>query len=90
MTTAKRKVLFYHSVVCPRCRISGFALRRALKRHPDIEVTKVEFLTNLDRARKAGVRSIPTLVAEGRSLTGIILTPARIERFLKGVASEPS
>jgi hypothetical protein len=53
-------------------------------------VTKVEFLTNMDRAKEAGVRSIPALVADGRSLTGILLTPARIERFIESLASEAS
>lgn len=88
MTPAKRKVVFYHSVICPRCQVSGLALRKALRAHPDVEVTKVEFLTNRDRAREAGVTSIPALVAGGRTLTGIILTPARIERFLASIASE--
>jgi len=90
MTAVKKTVVFYHSVICPRCQLSGLALRRALRRHPDIEVTKVEFLTNMDRAKRAGVRSIPALVAEGRSLTGTVLTPTRIERFMKSLASEPS
>jgi len=75
-------VVFYHSMICPRCRLSELALRRALRKHPGIEVTKVEFLTNLARAKQAGVRSIPTLVAGKRSLTGFVLTPAGIDRFL--------
>lgn len=90
MTAAGKKLVFYHSVVCPRCQISGLALRRVLGKHPDIELTKVEFLTNRDRAREAGVSSIPTLVSRGRSLTGIVLTPARIERFLRELDTEPS
>ena len=89
MTSAGRVIVFYHSVVCPRCRISGLALRRVLRRHPDIELRKVEFLTNRERAREAGIRSIPALVAEGRSLTGIVLTPARIARFIESLASGP-
>lgn len=79
MSAAKITIAYYHSVVCPRCQLSRLALRKALKRHPDVEVTNVEFLSNMNRAKKAGVRSIPALVAEGRSLTGIILTSAKIE-----------
>jgi hypothetical protein len=71
-----------------RCQISGLVLRHVLKKRPDIEITKVEFLTNMDRAKEAGVSSIPTLVADGRSLTAIVLTPARIERFLETLPSE--
>jgi len=76
------KVVFYHSVACPRCQLSGHMLRRVLRAHPDVEVTKVELLTHMAQARAAGVKTIPALVAHGRSLTGIILTPGSIERFL--------
>jgi predicted DsbA family dithiol-disulfide isomerase len=89
MTTARKVVIFYHSMVCPRCQLSGIALRKVLRRHPEVEVTKVEFLTNMDRAKQAGVKSIPTLVSEGHSLTAIVLTTAKIERFFEALASEP-
>ena len=82
MEKSGNAIVFFHSAICPRCRISGLALRKVLRQHPDIEVTKVEFLTHRDRAREAGIRSIPALVANGRTLTGIVLTPAMIERFL--------
>lgn len=83
-------IVFFHSALCPRCRISGLALRRVLRSRPDLEVTKVEFLTHREAAREAGVRSIPTLVANGRILSGIVLTPAMIERFLGSLDGEPS
>jgi len=89
MPSRTKRVEFYHSVICPRCHVSNVLLRRALRRHPDVEVTKVEFLTNRDRAREAGVESFPALVAEGRTLTGFLLTPAGIERFLDSLAGEP-
>ena len=88
--TAAKKIVFYHSVICPRCHISGLALRRALRKRPDIEVTKIELLTNMDRAKKAGVTSVPTLVADGRLLTGIVLTPGKIEEFIQSLLAEPS
>jgi hypothetical protein len=85
MSNDRIKVTFYHSAVCPRCQFTGLVLRRILRKHPGIEVTKVEFLTNIDRARSDGVRTIPALVAEGRALTGIVLTPGRIEGFLQSL-----
>jgi len=88
MAAGAKKVVFYHSVICPRCHVSNALLRRALRRHPDVEVTKIEILTNRDRARKAGVRSFPALVAEGRTLSGILLTPGAIERFLSSLDGE--
>jgi len=86
---ARTVVDFYHSVICPRCQVSGIALRRVLERHPQIEVRKVELLTNLARARQSGVSTIPALVCGDRSLTGIVLTPGRIERFLASLGSAP-
>ena len=86
---ATTKIEFYHSVICPRCHVSNILLRRALERHPDVEVTKVEILTNRDRAQAAGVKSFPTLVAEGRVLSGFLLTPGRIENFLSSLTRRP-
>jgi predicted thioredoxin/glutaredoxin len=82
------EVTFYHSAVCPRCHVSGFLLERALRKHPLIRVKKVEFLTHRDDAREDGVKSIPALAAEGRTLAGFLLTPARIEGFLESLEVE--
>lgn len=79
------EITFYHSVVCPRCRVSGFLLERALRKHPQIRVKKVEFLTHRADARGDGVKSIPALVADGRTLAGFLLTPGRIEGFLESL-----
>lgn len=89
MPEATRKVVFYHSVICPRCHVSNVLLNRALSKRSDVELTKLEFLTNRDSARKAGIRSIPALAAEGRVLSGVLLTPAAIDRFLNSLG-EPA
>ena len=88
MSGEKLAITFYHSVVCPRCHYTGHALRAVLRKHRDVEVTKVEFLTHGEQATKDGVRSIPALVARGRALTGFILTKGKIERFLESLAVE--
>ena len=89
MATMPTHLTFYHSKFCPRCHLSGLWLKRALERHPYITVTKVELLTNMARARADGVTTIPTLVAQGERLKGVLLTPARIERFLESLAERP-
>jgi len=84
----KTIVTFYHSAVCPRCHLSNLALKRVLReRADDVEVERVEILKDRKRAKAAGIRSIPTLVAGGQVLAGFVLTPARIERFLAALAS---
>lgn len=87
MSAEKIKVVFYHSVICPRCHFSGLMLRNVLRKHPDIEVTRVEFLTSGDQARNDGIKSIPALAAQGRSLSGVVLTPGKIDRFLESLTA---
>jgi hypothetical protein len=88
MSGEKLAVTFYHSVICPRCQYTGIALRAALQNRNDVEVTKVEFLTHRQQARDDGVKSIPALVARGRSLAGFVLTRGKIERFLDSLPAE--
>ncbi len=76
---------FYHSVICPRCQAAGLFLSRMLRDFPEIELEKVEYLANLGAARQEGVRSIPTLKAEDKELSGFILTPKRMRRFLESL-----
>lgn len=76
---------FYHSAICPRCRMASLALKSLLVDYPHIAVERVEYLTNLASARDAGVRSIPTLRAGGRMLSGFMLTKSSIRRFLDSI-----
>lgn len=75
-------VTFYHSVICPRCRLASLALNSLLRDYPHVTLERVEYLTNLSSARDAGVRTIPTLMSEGRTLSGFLLTKSSIRRFL--------
>lgn len=80
------KVIFFHSVICPRCQAAGLFLSGMLEDFPDIEVERVEYLANRSLAREAGVHSIPTLVAGEKSLSGFVLTRKRLRRFLETLA----
>ena len=80
-----KAVRFYHSVICPRCHLSGVFLSRVGLDFPDVAIEKVEYLANLGRARGDGVRGIPTLVAGDRRLSGVFLTPKAIRRFLEAL-----
>lgn len=80
-----KTVTFYHSVMCPRCHAANFNLSQLLRDFPEIEVTKVEFLTNSKRAKEDGVRSIPTLVSGDQALSGFLLSKKRIRTFLESL-----
>jgi len=85
-----KSIKYYHSTICPRWRLSGVWLRQALRQFPEIEVEKIELLTNRDRARSDGVRSIPTFLADDRKLCGFLLTKKRIRMFLESLqATKP-
>ena len=80
-----RTVTFYHSAICPRCGMAGLSLAQLKQEFPDLEVAKVEFLTNRGRARDEGIRSIPAFVSGDKTLTGFYLTKSRIRRFLESL-----
>jgi hypothetical protein len=80
-----RAVKFYHSMICPRCRLSGIWLKQLLPEFPEVEIERVELLTNRARARDDGVRLIPTLIAGEKKLSGFYLTKKAIRRFLESL-----
>ncbi len=80
-------VTFYHSAICPRCRLTSLFLRSLLPDYPGVAVERVEYLRNLSAARAAGVRTIPTLVAGDRQLSGFLISRSRLRRFLDDLSS---
>ena len=63
--------------------MTGLSLSRALRDFPDVALEKVEYLTNIGRARAAGVGGIPALVSGDKHLSGILLGKKRIQQFLE-------
>ncbi|NNF12306.1 MAG: hypothetical protein HKN72_03745 [Gemmatimonadetes bacterium] len=63
------------------------SINELLPDYPEIQVERVEYLTNLKRARREGVRTIPTLVEEGGGLQGFYLTKARIRAYFDDLTS---
>ncbi len=61
------------------------ALARLIDDFPDISIHKVELLTNPARSLKAGIRSIPSLVADDKSLKGMFLNEKKIRHFLESL-----
>ncbi len=49
---------------------------------PNLKIETIEIVTNPDRAREAGIRTIPALKVEDEILTGLFITPAKIKSFL--------
>ncbi len=51
-------------------------------------VNRVDIVTEPGRAWKDGVRMIPTLKADGQSLSGIYLSPEKIRAFVTKTETE--
>jgi len=65
--------------------VAGLSLKQLLPDFPDIEVNKVEVLTDFGRFRKEGIRLFPALVSGDKELSGMFLTKKQIRRFLESL-----
>lgn len=79
---AAMKVEFYRTLLCPRCLFVAHQLKRLQREFPHLEIETIEVATNLTRTREAKIRTVPALKVGEAKLTGILLTPAKIRRFL--------
>ncbi len=59
MTT---KIVYYKSLLCPRCIPTSKMLKSFRQRYPHVEIEEVEVIAHPSRAREAGVRQVPTIV----------------------------
>ena len=60
----------------------GRELTKLKREFPELQIEKVDILTNPGRTLKDGVRMIPTLKAGDRTLTGIYLSSAQVKEFV--------
>ncbi|MEW6520616.1 MAG: hypothetical protein AB1461_14520 [Thermodesulfobacteriota bacterium] len=79
------KLVFYHSIVCPRCLLVGRMLKRLQQEYPDLLVEKVEVTSRPLESLRQGIRMIPTLAADERRLAGLFLTPAAVRHFVEKI-----
>ncbi len=63
------KIIYYKSLICPRCIPTNRLIGRLRREHPEIEIEEVEVLTNLSRALADGVHTLPTFVVGTQRFT---------------------
>ena len=66
------KIVYSKSLVCPRCIPTNRMLKKFRQQYPQVEIEEIEVLKHLDRARKAGIRQVPTLEIGPHRLTRAI------------------
>lgn len=64
------------------------ALDELLKDRDDVQIEKVEIITNPLRALQDGVKIIPTLISGNERISGILLSRKKIKSFLEKVKQQ--
>ena len=77
------KIEFYRTILCPRCLYVSHALKKIVVNSPHLELETIEVATHLTRSRQAGITTVPTIRIGNDVLTGLILTPQMIRRFIE-------
>lgn len=56
------KVIYYKSILCPKCFPTNRLIKQLKREHPEISVEEIEIITHLSRAREEGVNHVPTII----------------------------
>ncbi len=64
------KVVYYKSIICPRCIPTNRLITRLKQAYPEIEVEEIEVLRHPGRARRDGIRGIPTIIVGPHRIHG--------------------
>ncbi|MFA7382259.1 MAG: hypothetical protein WC001_02295 [Desulfurivibrionaceae bacterium] len=76
------KIELFHTIICPRCLLVSRILKKIVADSPHLELESIEVATSLTRFRQTGIKTVPAIRIGNDVLTGIILTPRSIRRFI--------
>ena len=77
------QVILYKSFLCPRCFLAGRALRKLRGEFPELTIETVDATRNPLRTWQAGVRMLPTVTCNGKSISGLLLSTDTLRDFLR-------
>lgn len=60
------KIIYYKSVLCPRCISTNHLLAELRREQPEIEIEERELLTHFSEAMQDKVHTLPTLIIGGQ------------------------
>lgn len=78
------KIEFYKTILCPRCHLASRHLKRLKASIPDLEIESIEITTDITRAWKNGIRTVPALKVDTDILCGLLLSEKQIRCFIEG------
>ena len=84
------KIVYYKSVLCPRCIPTNKMLKAFQQRYPEIVIEEVEALRSPRRMREAGIRHLPTLVIGKQTLTHAVPVERLAAMVFEGMSKATS
>jgi glutaredoxin len=75
-------VVLYKTLLCPRCFLAERALKSLHKEFQELSIETVEVTREPLRAWQDGVRMLPTVTCNEKSLSGLFLTTNALRDFL--------
>ncbi|MDT8335438.1 MAG: hypothetical protein RQ753_07050 [Desulfurivibrionaceae bacterium] len=83
------KIVFYKSILCPRCALVGLTLKKIAAARPGLHIETVEVAASPLQTWEEGIRMIPAIRCGARILAGFMLSGAAIVSFLDGNRADP-
>jgi hypothetical protein len=77
------QVTLYKTFLCPRCFLAGHALKKLQKEFPELTIETVEVTREPLRAWQDGVRLVPAVRYQGKTLSGLLLNTATLRDFIR-------
>lgn len=74
METETKEIVYYKSLICPKCIPTSRFLKELKKDYPEIIVKEVEILAHIKTAKNARIHSIPVIEVAGKRFYN---TPSR-------------
>lgn len=75
-------IIFYKSLLCPRCALAGKHLKALRATYPHLQIEEVEILTSPHRAWREGIRMVPALRIGEHILSGVFLNKKAVFDFV--------
>jgi glutaredoxin len=79
------KVIYYKSIICPKCIPTNRLLKQLKREHPEIQVEEIEIITHMSRAKRDDVHHVPTVIAGDQRF----FTAPTMDELLAALRAEP-
>lgn len=75
-------VTLYKSALCPRCHLAQKYLIKTVSNNPEITLDIIDIMTAPRKTWRDGIRMIPAIRIDGKTLSSLYLSQKDIEGFI--------